>query len=133
MELIREINNNIKINDPGLVYKNYLKEFKNEDKEFFIVIGLDSENKAMYREVVSIGGLNSSIVEPRGVFKKAIMMSCNSLILAHNHPSGSLTPSTEDINITEKLKQGGVILGIKILDHLIFNYNGYKSVIKEVE
>jgi DNA repair protein RadC len=130
MELIREIEDNLKLNDPQIVYKNYLKEFENQDKEFFIVIGLDTHNKAIYREIVTIGGLNSSIVEPRGVFKKAIVMSCNSIILAHNHPSGNLEPSKEDIKITKILKQGADILGIKILDHLIFNKKGYNSIIE---
>ena len=132
MELIREINEDIKINNPDLLYNNYLKEFGNQDKEFFIVFGLDTQNKVIYREVVTIGGLNSTIIEPRGVFKKAIMMSCNSLILAHNHPSQELEPSKEDITTTKKLKQGGEILGIKILDHLIFNKETYKSFIDEI-
>jgi len=132
MELIREINEDIKINSPKIVYNKYLKEFGNQDKEFFIVVGLDSRNKAIYREVVSIGGLNSSIVEPIAVFKKAILMSCNSLILAHNHPSQDLTYSEEDLNVTRNLKRGGNILNIEVVDHLIFNKDAFNSIIDEV-
>jgi DNA repair protein RadC len=128
MELIREINDGINANTPKVVYNNYLKEFGNQDKEFFIVLGLDTKNKIIYREIVTIGGLNSSIVEPRGVFKKAVLMSCNALILAHNHPSQDLEPSDEDLQVTKILKQGGEILGIKILDHLIFNAITFKSI-----
>jgi len=119
MELIRELNDEISITSKEVLYNKYLKEFSNEDREYFIVIGLDSNNKALYREIVSIGGLNSSIVEPRMVFKKAIIMSCNSIIIAHNHPSGNLEPSFEDEQVTKKLIDIGNFLGIKVLDSLI--------------
>ena len=119
MELIRELNDEISITSKEVLYNKYLKEFSNEDREYFIVIGLDSNNKALYREIVSIGGLNSSIVEPRMVFKKAIIMSCNSIIIAHNHPSGNLEPSFEDEQVTKKLIGIGNFLGIKVLDSLI--------------
>jgi DNA repair protein RadC len=129
MELIREINDDIHINNAEMVYKNYLQEFGNQDREFFIVLGLDTRNKVIYREVASIGTLNSNLVSVREVFKKAIMMSSIGIILAHNHPSQDLEPSKEDIEVTKSLKEAGEILGIKVLDHIIINKDNYKSII----
>lgn len=126
MELVRELNESIKVTSSKDVY-NYLKEFKNQDREMFIVIGLNTKNQPVYREIVAIGDLNSAIVHPRETFKKAIMMSCSSIIIAHNHPSGDLEPSQEDKEITTKFKKAGELLDIKILDHLIISNKGFYS------
>jgi DNA repair protein RadC len=126
MLIIREIKNADPINTPKSVFK-YLTEFKHENREYFIVIGLDTKNKPTYREINSIGTLNSSLIHPREVFKKAIIMSCNSIIIAHNHPSGDITPSDEDFKITKKLKEIGEIIGIKVLDHIIIAKNNFYS------
>ena len=124
MEIIREIKEDYMITKAEDVY-NYLEEFKNEDREHFIVVGLDTKNKPCYREIVSMGTLNSSLIHPREVFKKAIMMSCNSIIIAHNHPSGDTKPSKEDIEATRKLKKAGEIIQIPILDHVIIGSDYY--------
>jgi len=118
MKLIREIQENYIITKPEDTLK-YLNEFKHEDREFFIVLGLDTGNKVMYREVVSIGTLNSALVHPREVFKGAVLKSANSIIIAHNHPSGKTEASNEDIQVMETLKSAGNILQIKLLDALI--------------
>ena len=128
MQIIRELMDSVPFKNPKDVYK-YLEEFKNEDREMFIVIGLDSKNKPIYREICAIGTLNSTVIHPREVFKKAIMMSCNAIIIAHNHPSGSLDPSNEDIDITRKLVEAGEILQIRVFDHIIISNQGYKSII----
>ena len=91
------------------------------DKEAFVVAFLNTKNRVIDHEVVSVGTINSSIVHPREVFRNAIINKANSVILCHNHPSGDLTPSAEDINITERLKETGNLLGIRVLDHLIIN------------
>ena len=91
------------------------------DKEAFVVAFLNTKNRIIDHEVVSIGTINSSLVHPREVFRNAIINKANAVILCHNHPSGDLTPSTEDINITRRLKETGNLLGIKVLDHLIIN------------
>lgn len=91
------------------------------DKEAFVVAFLNTKNRVIDHEVVSVGTINSSIVHPREVFRNAIINKANSVILCHNHPSGDLTPSTEDINITRRLKETGNLLGIKVLDHLIIS------------
>lgn len=91
------------------------------DKEAFVVAFLNTKNRVIDHEVVSVGTINSSIVHPREVFRNAIINKANSVILCHNHPSGDLTPSKEDINITQRLKETGNLLGIRVLDHLIIN------------
>ncbi|RBP58440.1 DNA repair protein RadC [Alkalibaculum bacchi] len=91
------------------------------DKEAFVVAFLNTKNRVIDHEVVSVGTINSSLVHPREVFRNAIINKANSVILCHNHPSGDLTPSKEDINITERLRETGNLLGIRVLDHLIIN------------
>jgi DNA repair protein RadC len=94
---------------------------KIHDKEAFVVAFLNTKNRVIDHEVVSIGTINSSIVHPREVFRNAIINKANSVILCHNHPSGDLHPSKEDINITQRLKDTGNLLGIQVVDHLIIN------------
>lgn len=101
------------------VYDYCSKRLSAKDKEHFMVILLDSKNRVIKEEIVSIGTLNSSLVHPREVFKSAIKESANSMILVHNHPSGDTTLSSEDIEVTQRLKDAGEILGIKVLDHLV--------------
>jgi DNA repair protein RadC len=98
------------------------------DKEAFVVAFLNTKNRVIDHEVVSVGTINSSLVHPREVFRNAIINKANSVILCHNHPSGDLTPSTEDINITRRLEETGKLLGIKVLDHLIINGINHKEL-----
>jgi len=86
-----------------------------------VVAFLNTKNRVIDHEVVSVGTINSSIVHPREVFRNAIINKANSVILCHNHPSGDINPSAEDITITRRLKETGEILGISVLDHLIIN------------
>jgi len=90
-----------------------------QDREHFYVIGLDGKNNIKYVELISLGTLNRAIVHPRDVFRLAIMRGVRSIILAHNHPSGDPQPSVEDAEITARLREGGEILGIAVLDHVI--------------
>jgi DNA repair protein RadC len=97
------------------------------DKEHFMVILLDSKNKVIKDEVVSVGTLNSSIIHPREVFKTAIRESANAIILVHNHPSGDPTPSEEDEEITNLLVKAGKLLSISVLDHVIIGRDKWYS------
>ncbi|MHB8581188.1 MAG: JAB domain-containing protein, partial [Ignavibacteriaceae bacterium] len=81
-------------------------------------------------EKITVGLLNSSLVDPRSVFKGAIIANAASLILCHNHPSGNLDPSNEDIAITKTLIESGKILGIQIFDHLVFADNAFTSFVE---
>lgn len=96
-------------------------------QENFMILLLDSKNRIVKDEVISIGTLNASIIHPREVFKSAIRESANSIILVHNHPSGDPNPSLEDEQITEKLFEAGELLNIKVLDHVIIGKDKFWS------
>lgn len=106
----------------------YLQEkLGREKKEHFVILSLDSSNNLIKISDVSIGILNANLVHPREIFQEAILNHAAKIILAHNHPSGNLEPSKEDILITEKLAGSARILDIKLEDHLIINKDGYFS------
>ena len=92
------------------------------------LITLDTKNNITGIFTVSTGSLNSSIVHPREVFKRAVLQNASSIIICHNHPSGDPAPSQEDINITKRLYEAGRILGIELLDHIIIGDNKYTSL-----
>ena len=89
------------------------------DREHMVALLLDVKHRVNGIHTISIGALASAVVEPREVFKAAILANSAALILAHNHPSGDPTPSAEDIAITHKLQACGALLGIPVLDHLV--------------
>jgi len=99
--------------------------------EEFWIIYLNNANKIQLKMQMSKGGITGTIVDTRLVFKKAIELTATGIILCHNHPSGTLKPSTSDINLTKKIKNGGDILDIKILDHVIITENNYYSFADE--
>jgi len=103
---------------PSQVYETFSFLMK-ETKEMFLTLHLDGKNKIIAMDLVSIGSLNQSIVHPREVFKTALLSNAAAIICVHQHPSGDPSPSSEDINITRRLKEAGEIMGIKILDHII--------------
>ena len=104
------------------------RDFRKKKKEHFCVFFLNSQNNILGREIVSIGTLNASIIHPRESFRKAVQKCANSVIFVHNHPSGGLTPSAEDIATTHRLKDAGKILGIEVLDHIIVTKEQYYSL-----
>lgn len=89
-------------------------------KEHFFLILLDTRSKAIQVDVCSVGTLNVSLVHPREVFVRAIAESAAQIIIAHNHPSGICDPSDADITITNRLREAGKVIGIELLDHVIF-------------
>lgn len=123
-------NKNIKITNANDVYEE-LKAFKNKQQEYFLVLYLDGANHLIDTKVITIGILNQSLVHPREVYSYAIEQRCASIIVAHNHPSGTLEASHEDINVTKRLKESGKILGIELLDHVIFTNDGFVSLKEE--
>ena len=102
-----------------------------KDREYFYTILLNNKNEVISKELISIGDLSSSIVNPREVFKPAIKKSAKSMILAHNHPSGNPSPSKADLLITHRLIDAGEILDITVLDHLIIGHGTYVSLKKD--
>lgn len=100
-------------------------------KEHFWVIGLATSNKIMYIELVALGSISASIVNPLEVFSLAAQKKSPHIILVHNHPGESLKPSKEDIELTKKIVRGGKILHIDVLDHLLITTEGYYSFEEE--
>jgi DNA repair protein RadC len=97
-------------------------------REHFIGLYLNTRNRLLVRETISIGSLNASIVHPREVFEPALRQGAASLIVVHNHPSGETDPSEDDLAITRRLSEAGEILGVPLLDHVIVGGNGYTSL-----
>ena len=104
-----------------------ISHFADRKQEHFICLSLNGANEVIISRVVSVGLVNKTQVHPREVFADPITDRAASIIVAHNHPAGTLTPSKEDIEITMQLKSAGKTLGIKLLDHIIFNHKGYFS------
>lgn len=107
----------------------YLIDMRLLNKEQFRGLYLNHHYQLIHDEVISLGTINASLVHPREVFRPAIEHSASAIIIAHNHPSGKITASEDDIKITKKLQEAGNLLGIELLDHLIIANNKYISVI----
>jgi len=122
---------NKKITSPSDIAEIFIPLFRDEVKEKFIVVCLNSANKIIRYEVVSVGSLNSSIVHSREVFKVAIENNSANIILLHNHPSGNEKPSQEDIKVTRRLVEAGKILEINVFDHIIVAGNKFTSFVDE--
>ena len=106
------------------------EDFNDLDKEHFWVVGLNNLNQIKFIELVSLGTHTSSLVCPTCVFRLAIHQGVNRIIVAHNHPSGDLRASDDDVKITERLIESGKILNVKVLDHLIITKNNFKSFVQ---
>jgi DNA repair protein RadC len=106
-----------------------LQELRTAKKEHFVVLYLNARNQLLYKETISIGTLNASLVHPREVFKPAIDHLAAGIIAAHNHPSGGLEASEADIMLTARLADAGKLLGIELIDHMIITRDGFLSII----
>ena len=128
VELGRRLNdeNRIEILSPQDVW-NACSDIRDSKREHFIVFYLDTQNRLIERQIISIGTLSSSLVHPREVFEPAIRLSAASIIIAHNHPSNSVDPSIEDREITNRLKEAGKIIGIEVIDHIILAGSCYAN------
>ena len=109
---------------------DFLSDMRTLPKEYFRGLFLNNHNRVVRNEVISIGTVNSSIIHPREVFRAGIECNAAAVVLAHNHPSGEVTPSAEDVEITKQLVQAGKILGITVLDHVIITKDRFVSIIK---
>lgn len=124
------IKQNVKITSAADVHRE-LDAYVNKKQEHFIVITLDGANHIIEKRVVFVGTLNQSLVHPREVFADAICDRAASLIIAHNHPSGQLSPSSADMQVTKRLKEVAKMVGIELLDHVILSKEGYFSFDEE--
>jgi len=131
--MVYQIVSERRINNPGAVKKpndvyDLIKRYGNAQKEQFIVITLNGAYIPISVSIVSIGLVNKTIVHPREVFVRAIQDMATAIIVCHNHPSGLLEPSPEDKEITEWICKAGELLGINVIDHIIFSRFGYASL-----
>ncbi len=97
----------------------YLPRMKHLPQEQFVAVYLDTKNKIICDQIVTVGTINASIIHPREVFHGAIKNLANAVIVVHNHPSGDPSPSKEDLEITQRLEKTGEVMGIRLLDHII--------------
>ncbi|GIV07265.1 MAG: UPF0758 protein YsxA [Fimbriimonadales bacterium] len=116
------------IRSPEDVYQLMHVQLLGERREHFIAVMLDTKNRVLRTETISIGTLDSSLVHPREVYRMVIREGAASWIAVHNHPSGDPTPSPEDIAMTRRLKDAGELLGVELLDHLILGDGNYTSL-----
>ena len=117
--------------DAEIYFREIFDSEQLEVREQAMAIFLNNASNTVGYYLVSIGGMTSTVIDPRTVFRAALECGATSFIMAHNHPSGQLTASDPDITITEKLKQGGQILEIRLLDHLILTADSYLSMADE--
>ncbi|OMC89227.1 DNA repair protein RadC [Viridibacillus sp. FSL H7-0596] len=110
--------------DGAELFREFLGEV---DREHFLVMCLNTKNEPTHLNTVHIGSLNASIVHPREVVKPAILSNAASIMVCHNHPSGNVEPSPEDIEVTKRLQEVGEIVGIELLDHIILGEDSYLS------
>lgn len=105
-----------------------LEELRHKKQEYFMCLTLDGASRLIAKRVITIGTLTASLVHPREVFADAIADRAASIIVAHNHPSGSLNPSAADYDVTERLKESAALLGLSLADHLIITKTAHTSI-----
>lgn len=105
-----------------------LSDIRDKKQEYFVCLTLDGANRLISKRIITIGTLTSSLVHPREVFAEAISDRAASIIVAHNHPSGNLQSSDADRQVTERLKEAGVLLGINLVDHIIVTSKEFVSI-----
>lgn len=118
---------------PSDIVPMLIKRWGSKRQEYFIVVTLNNHNDIIKTRAVTKGTICKTLVDPREVFRGAILDDAARIIIAHNHPSGALIPSDPDYQITKALVKAGKILGIDVLDHVIFSKKGYRSFVEEGE
>lgn len=112
------------VTGPAQAAKAIAPAIEDLDREAFVALCMDTKGKPIGLNVVSVGTLNAALVHPREVFKAAILVNAQGLIVAHNHPSGDPTPSNEDVALSRRLIEAGKILGIPVHDSLVIGAEG---------
>lgn len=134
-EIVRRMNRKVitligtKLNTPLKIFEFYKSKINNEQEQFYCIY-LDASKKIIEEKLLFIGTANYSLVHPRDIFKEAYLLNATSIICVHNHPSGEVKPSKEDINLTNRLKEIGVLFGIRVIDHIIIGDDKYYSFLE---
>lgn len=110
----------------------YTSHMRSLSKEHLRGIYLNSHYKVIHDEVISIGTVDANIIHPREVFRPALEYAAAAIILVHNHPSGNLSPSNDDIVVTKQLIEAGKLIGIELIDHVIVSDDGFESIIPHI-
>ena len=121
------IANNLKCNSASKIYKYFKSRMQGLTQEYFYCLYLDQQKRLIDKKLLFKGTLNKSLIHPREIFKEAYLSSAAYIICVHNHPSGFVIPSSEDINVTKLLVEIGNMQGIPIIDHIIIGNNNYYS------
>ncbi|HJT21808.1 MAG TPA: DNA repair protein RadC [Nitrospira sp.] len=108
----------------------HVRHYSDRKQEHFLCASINGANEILNIRVVSIGLIDRTPVHPREVFADALMDRASAIIVAHNHPSGQLGPSPADVEVTKQLKETGTVMGVPLLDHIIFNRAGYFSFLE---
>lgn len=119
--------NEIQITNAKIVFEYFDNLFCDKKQEYFYCIYLDNRKRVLESKLLFIGTINQSLVHPREVFKEALLLSASSIICVHNHPSGNIVPSIDDLELTKRLVNIGILMGIKIIDHIIIGNSEYYS------
>jgi len=120
-----------KISSPAQAAAYFRRRIHDDAREHFVAIYLDGRHRAIADAVVSIGTATASLVHPREVFQPAIAVGACALLIGHNHPSGDPTPSAEDLEVTRRLAEAGRLLGVTVLDHIVWSREGGYHAIRE--
>jgi len=119
--------NDIKVTNSKIIYEYFKNVIGEKSQEYFYCVYLDNSKKVIKNKLLFMGTLNYSTVHPREIFKEAYLANATSIICIHNHPTGNVTPSKNDIELTNNLIKVGNLLGISITDHIIIGKNNYYS------
>lgn len=117
----------VKLTNPNTIIDYFHDEYKDVKQELFYVVYLDNQKKYLSKKLLFKGTVNYSLVHPREIFKEAYLLSASYIICLHNHPSGDTTPSKNDIELTKKIKEIGLLHGIPLIDHIVIGDNNYYS------
>ena len=119
----------VKLNTPLKIFEFYKSKINNDQEQFYCIY-LDASKKVIEEKLLFIGTVNYSLVHPRDIFKEAYLLNATGIICVHNHPSGEVRPSKEDINLTIRLKEIGVLMGVRVIDHIIIGDDKYYSFLE---
>jgi DNA repair protein RadC len=120
-----------KITAPDQVAAYLRRRVRDDTREHFVAIYLDGRHRPIADRIVSIGTATTSLVHPREVFQPAVALGAVALLIGHSHPSGDVTPSTEDLAVTRRLAEAGRLLGVSLLDHVVWERGGAFHSIRE--
>lgn len=123
----KKLDNNLKCNSANKIFNYFRSEIASSTQECFYCLYLDQHKKLIDKKLLFKGTLNRSFVHPREIFKEAYLASAASIICVHNHPSGNVIPSKDDIIVTNNLVKIGLLQGIPVIDHIIVSSNNYYS------